>query len=727
MAERDFTGFPTPRPSPDFHAGRLEDLVPSLPEEWSDLRATCVSRSGRIGGVATWTDPASGAERDRPFLLLPEVFLPDWNRDGSIDHRDRRLAFANGPWRFWVNDDDDKGPVARSALDDLPGAASPDAATPTVDGLRDIVDFFPVYLDLRPWLRSLPDIGAVEVVLRHEESALNAVFTNLTPEAVGLRNRTAFESGFGPLLDRPLASAEALQVSAGGLKVPHRFLQGLRDENRGVLLLEGLRATVKPLLADIYVRGRHVRSAAFPLSLGPVREMFRVLNLRNADPKFDGADPGPWLTSLEDPPNLPDAFLRVLGGTLSTLVHIHGFNWGGNEIPAAHAELFKRFFQSGSPARFIGVTWFGDEGASDLFRSSFDYNENVINAFLTAPLLTGALGPFAGDGTVLFAHSLGNLLAASSIVDHGLKTGKAFMLNAAVPVEAFLGEQDHQRLLVHPDWKDLGAGGEDYPARLRPDRWARLFSGDDPRARLRWDGRFAGMTDQIDCLHFYSSSEEVLQPGDGSIPDLLREVVLHQQGVWVYNEMVKGTPVLAASLTGDIHGGWGFNRDHMTYHDPGGPARPPKGEWLPLSPGNAAALAEDELRLSPFFRPFSSGDNDFPNWADGAWLYDGVAVAEDHLPGAAFPGNDRSNYMNHAKILAEAVPAVSQPAGAVPLTSEPLFDNIDMSAGYRNPAFWPERSDPEKEERWLHSDYLNLALPFVHELYQRCTDEIQHP
>jgi len=44
--------------------------------------------------------------------------------------------------------------------------------------------------------------------------------------------------------------------------------------------------------------------------------------------------------------------------------------------------------------------------------------------------------------------------------------------------------------------------------------------------------------------------------------------------------------------------------------------------------------------------------------------------------------------------------------------------NINLAALSRNPAFWPDRGDPDKNDRWLHSDYLAPSLPHVFNLYE---------
>lgn len=723
MSERNLQGTPTGSPSPDFWEGSILDLVPE-PGNWEDLRATCLSAGGRIAGIGQWRNPATGAPEERAFLLMPSALLPDWDRSGIIDAEDVRLAAQAGPWRFWINDDDDAGEESRSSLDDLPGSPNPDLASPGMDGIRDAVDFFPVLVDLRSVLQGVQQLDSVQVTLQQQDGALNLLYSDLHPREAGLLGRDWPDSGFGPGFNLAPEEAPVHPVGPDPLPLSLDFLRNLRDANRGVLFFEATGPTTEPLVLEIQRNGQPIFRDTLPLSVRPVREMFRILNLREVDPKFSGAGTGPWETALEDPANLPDAWLARLHPPLRTIVHLHGFNWSEEEVPAAHAELFKRFYQSGSPARFIGVSWFGDQGKSDLLGTAVDYNENVLNALLTAYHLPAFLEPFSGPGMAVFAHSLGSLVAASALGDFELQTGALFLLNAALPVGAFLGDHADRRQMVHPDWKDTGGALPDHAEFLMAANWHRLFPADDNRSGIRWKEGFRGLVDRLQCWNFHSSGEDVLAPGTGDLPALFGDV-WDQERVWVYNEMVKGTTALAASLTADVHGGWGFNRHYMRWVDPGGAAHPPPGYWQPMPTAESLKLTPEACVEEPFFRKFSSSDPGFPGWGDGTWLYGESGPANDHLPDRTGVPTDRSRWINLAKLLAEAIPAHSPAAGASAMPNLPLLSNIDLDSFYRDPANWPLRADAEKRNRWLHSDYLRLALPFVGRLYRACAEALK--
>jgi hypothetical protein len=82
---------------------------------------------------------------------------------------------------------------------------------------------------------------------------------------------------------------------------------------------------------------------------------------------------------------------------------------------------------------------------------------------------------------------------------------------------------------------------------------------------LKWKDRFENISQSTYCLNLYSSAEDVLRTGSGDLPNLFGDVS-DKELVWVFNEMIKGTNTFVANLTGDVRGGWGFNRYWMEQH-----------------------------------------------------------------------------------------------------------------------------------------------------------------
>jgi len=138
-----------------------------------------------------------------------------------------------------------------------------------------------------------------------------------------------------------------------------------------------------------------------------------------------------------------------------------------------------------------------------------------------------------------------------------------------------------------------------------------------------------------------------------------------------------------------------------------------------LPPSEANQLSPGQLRIAPFFGAFEDDEAEFPDWDGGDWLYGSdPAPANAHLPPVPTGGASLDNQKNHAKRLAEAIPARSDAAGANAIGVFPDDNNINLDVSARDPAFWPDRDTSNQNDRWLHSDYLVPSLPHVFDLYE---------
>lgn len=721
--------------------------------------------------------------------------VPDFNRDGVIDDKDSRLLSKRGRFRFWINDDHDIGDDSDNAYDDAPPGSCPslpsaiaarglNCRSPKVAGLRDLVDYFPVYLDVP--VQAFPP-GEYTYRFRQADEAVRFGYTSLTPPTVGSMHKELV-NGSGVDSDQPLHAADMSwsvpQTHAGEPPQAH----GLGNtavsapidaewlaSGRNVLLLEGTHATRQPLILEVCRDSQVVATFRLGLTISPVGEMFRYLNVRTCDVFFRNPDSsifgdeeaveGLWPTRLGEPPSYPDGFFNDENEELKTLVAIHGVNWDEGESPAGHAEIFKRFFQSGCNARFIGVSWASDIGRR--FNLPMVFSLDLRGAFVAAPYVKEGLKGFCGSNTTLFVHSLGNILASSMIADHGLEVGNYFMVNAAVPIESFDGAPSDGKamLMTHPDWKTDIAGVQTnrYPREYVAAHWHRLFSWFDPRSDVHWCDRFCGMTMRTHVYNFFSSEEDVLKQPNGNIPHmglgpslpvdgisfLLHKVlrtpriprpmnsVRDMEYVWVYSEMTKGACAVVSGVTvlRHVHAGWGFRIPNSVLEGipPGGGLLGTSAERTagsqPLPPYQLEQYDDLDPIQSPLFKPFEHEDAGCPLWKDALWLYapDGAAVVEDRLPRypiSCTPGdtNGMNKLKNYAKLLAEAIPSLTGPAGGSALENVPSTDMGTECRIHTDETLWPKRANQgDKRNRWLHGDYKNPAYIYVHRLYDCCT------
>ena len=158
------------------------------------------------------------------------------------------------------------------------------------------------------------------------------------------------------------------------------------------------------------------------MSIKRVKTMYRWLNLRGEVGESEGD-----ATDLSEPLNWPD---KLCSNKVFTFVH--GYSVSEKSARDWNAEMFKRMYWSGSKAKFVGVTWRGNQGQltsilPKIGGATPDYWINVQNAVLTSQHLKNQLAAVSGNKYVA-AHSLGNAVVSSAMVDYGLSAGRYFMI-----------------------------------------------------------------------------------------------------------------------------------------------------------------------------------------------------------------------------------------------------------------------------------------------------------
>ena len=613
--------------------------------------------------------------------LLPVDIVPDFNRDGVIDDKDRGKVSDTEPWRWWINDDDDNG---EEAHDDVPrgaGSANRDSANQTVDGSCDLLDFFPVYFDIKKLLEVLPPDQA-EYRLVHTQAAVKFAYTDLTAGEAGNYFRDASVA-------EALKGAATIEVPAAGVALTADFLNKIKNEDgKGVLIFEGAAvsnnpSSVEPLKLEVRKGGQKIAEVKFPLKLDSVEKMYRWINLR------DKANSGPVARPTDvttEPPNRPDRLT-----TDKHFVFVHGYSVTETDAKGWNAEIFKRLYQSGMRAKFTAVTWRGDQGKitgtlapSWLQGATPDYWENVTNAFLTSPHLATAANALSGT-KLIAGHSLGNMVVSSAIKDHALSVSKYFMLDAAVALEAYDSSMQNKRAMSDYEWSSTLGGS--YPDHLWSAYWGNQFPTNDGRNKLTWRERFGVLPSAI---NFYSSGEEVLD--NWFAPPLLP--LPGSLNAWNKQELLKGT-FLGSLLTAARQGGWGFN----TAWDKEDRTQPqnPDGNYPKVRRANnvVADITPVMVKIKPFFIPFAD-----------ARLHDlaqGSAAANE--------------YNVRAKTLAEGIPSLSFAAGRNAINGFDATDNrdlMDFRTKVNGTPVWPRGNN----KNWLHSDIKEVAFRYNWAAYE---------
>ena len=457
--------------------------------------------------------------------------------------------------------------------------------------------------------------------------------------------------------------------------------------------MEGCANTANPLVLEIWQNGQKVAEISCYLSIRGVEQMYRQINLR---PGGSTADPG-------QPQNYPDSLCNG-----KHLVFIHGYSVSGNDASGWSAEVFKRLYQADSHAMFTSVDWSGDDGWRipswvPVFHGDIpNYYTNVASAFLTASNFEVAVSGLPGTQKYVIAHSLGNMVVSSAIRDFGLNVNSYFALDAAVATEAYDGNGGINTMVNPTQFQtsigmSTGYGWMNYDTRLWSTEWYQLFdAASDGRSGLTWRNRFGVITNLYD---FYSSGENVLKNSDGTLPSVF-SVASTEELSWVLQEMNKGSGLFSISQAG-----WSTST-HWLIQVPGG--KPQDQEPRPPSQATPASISDADLRAHPFFSAFNDSN-----------------LMDSSL------GSDEAKKLDiRAEVLAGGISALSNPTGAnsVSAFGAENIKNFNVSAhdsdGGQDPGFetgWPQvrLSDRSLQNRWLHSDFEQVAYPFVHTLYDK--------
>ena len=368
-----------------------------------------------------------------------------------------------------------------------------------VNGTRDLVDFFPVFLDIKALLKILPS-DQYDYTLLCDDPYLNYVATDLKPETVRdyltkLDSDTDELDSAGALSNQPVN-----RIGPNGHKLDTAFLDKIKNDGKGVILIEAWSKITHPLKVRVTKSGASdpITEVELPLSIDGVEKMYRHYNLMFAD----GASGG-IRTNLSVPSNYPDELCND-----KSFVFVHGYNVNPEQARGWNAKIFKSIWWAGSKAKFYGVTWHGSESQIDN-SITVNYHANVDNAFASAQPFAGLINSLNGGVTVV-AHSLGNLLVGSAIHDWDARINNFYMVDAAVAIEAFDGNATQEPLMAHEDWyQESRAADQNYTERLWASEWyqnSTFFAGDTRKA-LTWRNRLRDVTHAA-VYNFYSSGEE---------------------------------------------------------------------------------------------------------------------------------------------------------------------------------------------------------------------------
>ncbi len=647
-----------------FTARQWHAMLSRYSDEWRGLDVMVLAAStGRCDLAVSYAKLEQSGKivssaRQRLTAVAPPL-LPDYNGDGSIDSSDTSCYMQTRRFLFWSNKETTKGRYVGDVLFPL---ATTNSANDTVDGDYDMLNFFPLALDLR----AFPLAWRNRLSFRLVAPGWNDASFNYCLWPGEWMSAGEMYTNDVQLADGPLSSAHVSPVGWDGAELSMSAIGGFPDEC-GIVVAEARRDGGRLCLVVKDQDERALFSFALPMQIADVGQLYRWANLRWVCGDGSGEP-----SMLEEPLWNPDS-----ESDGRHFVFVHGYNVNAEAARVWANQMFKRLWVAGSRSMFTAVDWCGD--SSQYFSLIYmdtvspDYYANVMHAFATASNLVDTVASLPGTNKVMLAHSLGNMLVSSAAVDHGLQYDRYYMLNAAVPMEAYTTNVVSASAMVDSAWSDA-------PPNYWASGWHGLFETNDFRSILSWRGRFAGIANAVNC---YSPTEDVLQ-----------NATEHDYGgSWSKQELLKGTSVWHGLNTvlffnDDVscEGGWGVN----TYYA----ANPTY--YVPLVGFDASVsnLTRDAVIEHPLFTPFRV--------EAGSMRSTNLFTIAD--------ANYRAEL--RAKFLADAIPATSFAAGANAIPSSAVCGNIN----YRTCEVdgWPRNNG-----QWRHSDIKNVAYRYNWMLYRK--------
>ncbi|MBQ3344953.1 MAG: hypothetical protein IJG84_23905, partial [Kiritimatiellae bacterium] len=395
--------------------------------------------------------------------------------DRSLGDGDVAGHLSGRVFRFWTNEDVHKGDYVGQSPD-----IAPNASDLVVNGRLDLVNLFPVKLDLKPLVDAWGN-GVRFMLWSPQGSSLRFCGLDSQPSgAWAFQTNDVYTTG-----GDPVHSADLIPVGGEGVELnPSNYLG--TGNSPGVLAFEAAGEVMRPdALMLLVMDGDDVLfSYSLPLSVRSVRDMYSWIGARHLSGETD------YRSTV--------VHRMWEGETVKSLIFFHGANVTGPGAQEWADSVFKRLWLSGAKMEFYNVDWRSDIG------SDANYHQNASNAFVVASQLASTIAAIPGEKVVM-AHSLGNMVVSSMIQDHGLVPSCYLMCNSAVPAEAYDTDQALRvPQLVHPEWVE-------YPSNSWASSWHWLFRNEpnDDRKHLGWPGRFSNVAQY--AVNFYSTGDEVLE------------------------------------------------------------------------------------------------------------------------------------------------------------------------------------------------------------------------
>jgi len=646
-----------------------------------------------FGYSALVSDPqAAGADSGQPHSIsdlktqvitaIDPPLLPDYNRDGRIDRLDVEKHLDGATFRYWTNEDRWKG---EETYNQTPSTTN--GLDLVVNGRYDLQNLFPLKLDVSQFLERWGDSAELRICIG---GGMKFQVVDVQAESAGRIYTNDVSVAGGTDL---LHCAQLLPVPDQGVVVDAVGFPGL-SSGPVVMACEMASNHIGRLDFVVERNGEAVYRASLPVSFSSVRDMYRWINVRGA-----AGENVVDATNVNPPWNNPDE-----ENLTRTVFFTHGFNVSQEEGRNWGDQLFKRFWLSGSRAKFCAMTWHGDYRLAHDWNpvvvfNALHYQQDVYHAMLSAGTLKGlveSVEPTPAN-RVLMTQSLGNVLGCEMLL-RGLEVDRYFMFDAALATEAVDGslqaEMDGDPAFgkyVPPSWRD-------YTNLCWAANWHRWFAadGNDARGHMGWRGRYTSALsgNASEVFNYYSTGDEVFHEA-ANPPWLLQGMTESTANYcWQKQETLKGS----GQLAGTLYAGWQFHgwiENELVIH-PGGMTEYVEHNKRYTAQEAADMVANGSVTNTPVFE-------------------------RGYAP--MFNRDATTNEVSLA--LGKYIPAVSSPMGG-----NSVFEgedrNVDMNqsseSGVLRPNGWG-RAPKDNKTPWLHSDMKDMAYYYIYTLYEQLIEK----
>ena len=623
----------------------------------------------------------SGAKDRAKYTVVELDLVPDFDRDHKIDKNDEKKVVQQKTFYWWVNDDGDDGDCSSNIVDqghELQGRGN-NHKDSKVNGRTELLDFFPVWTNIAQ-AKKLCDLAAKneygpELTLKLNSSGFGYVQTGeLTKEDAGsfLWKDSAVAGDPNKLLH------EASVRSDKNEEFQKKYLEVVeKAADKGILMVEG-RGKAARMQLELCRDKTPLISVSLKCDVREVGDMICTLNLCGKSGTFAQC-------------KIDDSDFQMGD---KTVVYLHGFKVSEDYAAGWNEDAFKRLYQSGSNAKFVGVAWPGIEVGSS--EPGLYYHRCAYRAFQKAKEFAELYKKhFADKKTVLMAHSLGNILVSSAIQDYeGVNPNCYFILNGAVPSEAYDESRYNpmgkvEQYLINFRWRKTEGEDSGYPLVSYCSEWHRLYENDKTnsgksRAELTWKGRFKDVCQRSKKVINYSSpGDEVFEIStDENFSQITgNRPTIHSydasQFCWQKQEVYKGVSAWDWMKDSD-EGGWGFNpKEGCSLRD-----ADVNEEKRAYTKDNMKLIGEDELKNRLKEKP-----------------------AFNVNPKAVFQGSAIVAKDEQDRLLSCAIPAVSLAMGNATGETVGGITNKDLQTMRQQ---WG-RTDKRYQNRWLHCDLKDMA------------------